>query len=262
VGDFTGDGRPDLAVANLRSNTVSVLVNRTETGSSHPDFAPALDFATGANPFSVAVGDFTGDGRLDLAVANASSNTVSLLLNRTPAGATTPAFAPAVDFATGDHPFFVAAADFNGTGNLDLAFANFGSGSVSLLLDGPGQPSIGSSRAEVVFSSEADIAPVPVADISTPSTPAPPFASFTGNTVTGLLNQTAGTVTFRGQQSTRTDSASPVANSNTDVWLDLASGNRGSSWLDRLNTSRVTGTSNASDAVWMTPIGNGEFERG
>jgi hypothetical protein len=262
VGDFTGDGRPDLAVANLRSNTVSVLVNRTETGSSRPDFAPAVDFATGTNPFSVAVGDFAGDGRLDLAVANASSNTVSLLLNRTPAGATTPTFAPAVDFATGDHPFFVAAADFNGTGNLDLAFANFGSGSVSLLLDGPGQPSIGSNTAEVVFSSETDIAPVPVSDVNTPSTPTLPFAPYSGNTVTGLLHQTTGSVAFNGQQSTRTDSASPGANSNTDVWLGLASSLRSGSWLDQLNTSRATGTSSASDAVWMTPIGNGDFERG
>jgi hypothetical protein len=45
-----------------------------------PSFAAKQDFATGANPFSVTVGDLNGDGKLDLAVANDGSNTVSVLL--------------------------------------------------------------------------------------------------------------------------------------------------------------------------------------
>ncbi len=43
-----------------------------------------LDFATGTNPYSVAIGDVSGDGRPDLAVANYLSNTVSVLLGLTP----------------------------------------------------------------------------------------------------------------------------------------------------------------------------------
>src|SRR5256712_3318430 len=75
MGDVNGDGRPDLAVANGGSNTVSVLV-----GNGDGTFQAAQSFATGTTPLSVAVGDVNGDGRLDLAVANGGSNTVSVLV--------------------------------------------------------------------------------------------------------------------------------------------------------------------------------------
>src|SRR6266446_7633491 len=56
--------------------------------STFPDPAPAQtvsfiarrDLAAGRSPDSVAVGDFNGDGRLDLATANFDSNDVSVLL--------------------------------------------------------------------------------------------------------------------------------------------------------------------------------------
>src|SRR2546427_3865796 len=76
VGDFNGDGRPDLAVANSGSNTVSVLL-----GIGDGTFQPARTFAAGSSPFSVAVGDLNGDWRPDLAVANYGSNTGSVLLS-------------------------------------------------------------------------------------------------------------------------------------------------------------------------------------
>ncbi len=76
AGDFNGDGKVDLAVANEGSNSVSVLL-----GNGDGTFAAAQNFATGVNPWSVAVSDFNGDGKLDLAVANYGSGTVSVLLN-------------------------------------------------------------------------------------------------------------------------------------------------------------------------------------
>src|SRR4028118_46948 len=67
-------------------------------------FAPKVDFPTGEQPVSVSIGDINGDGKPDLAVANTSSNPTSTLLNATPTGATTPTFAPKVDFPTGISP--------------------------------------------------------------------------------------------------------------------------------------------------------------
>ena len=85
-------------------------------------FQPHVDYATGTYPFSVAVGDFNGDGKLDLAVTNSGDNTVSVLLGK---GDGT--FQAHVDYATGDiNPQWLVAADFNRDGKLDIAIANYG----------------------------------------------------------------------------------------------------------------------------------------
>src|SRR5262245_60505186 len=78
-GVFNGDGRPDLAVANLAPWKVSVLIRNGSGGFDAP-----VQFDTSFGSFSVAAADFNGDGRLDLAVTNAGSDTVSVLLNTTP----------------------------------------------------------------------------------------------------------------------------------------------------------------------------------
>jgi hypothetical protein len=94
VGDFNGDGDPDLAVANNDdSGTVSVL-----TGGAGGGFGAQTTFATGSHPESVAVGDFNADGDPDLAVANRDSGNVSVRLNT--ATARVEADAPGLTFAT------------------------------------------------------------------------------------------------------------------------------------------------------------------
>src|SRR5215467_10158091 len=59
VGDFNGDGHPDMAVANFSSNNVSVLL-----GKADGTFLAAVNYATDHGPWAVEVGDFNGDGRL------------------------------------------------------------------------------------------------------------------------------------------------------------------------------------------------------
>jgi hypothetical protein len=80
VGDFNGDGVPDLAVGNENSNNVSVLL-----GNGDGSFQAAWNFFAGAGPKSVVVGDFNVDKLPDLAVVNPNSATAgSVLINNTP----------------------------------------------------------------------------------------------------------------------------------------------------------------------------------
>jgi hypothetical protein len=91
--DLNGDGKLDIVVADdSAAGTVSVLLNATAPGSTTPSFANHINFVTGPNPTSVAIGDINYDGRPDLIVANSGSNTVSVLINGTAPGATTPVF--------------------------------------------------------------------------------------------------------------------------------------------------------------------------
>jgi hypothetical protein len=131
VGDFNGDGIDDLVVANNFSTSVSILL-----GNGDGTFAPAQNYPVGdgfysGSPYSVTVGDFNGDGNLDVATANwgTSTNpghTVSILL-----GNGDGTFAPALNITVGLHPHDLAVGEFNGDGHLDLAVALSGTASQS-----------------------------------------------------------------------------------------------------------------------------------
>jgi hypothetical protein len=96
---------------------------------SKPSFAAAVDLQVGSNPWSVAIGDFNGNGKADLAVANKGSGNVSILL-----GNGNGTFQATVNYSVGASPTSVAVGDFNGDGKADLAVANSGSMNVSILL--------------------------------------------------------------------------------------------------------------------------------
>jgi hypothetical protein len=100
----------------------------SSTAAAQTYFYNRTDFPTGNYPVGVALGDFNGDGRLDLAVTNFSDNTVSILLGK-PDGT----FAAKTDIPVTAGPGRVAVGDFNGDGKLDLAILN-GSDTVSILL--------------------------------------------------------------------------------------------------------------------------------
>ena len=246
AGDFNGDGRTDLAVANAVDGTVSVLlgngdgtfqpqvtyavgVNPTASwratskataaptwpcGQAYPSrsptgevsvllgngdgtFQPQVTYAVGLSPIAIVAGDFTGDGRTDLAVVNAltlATGTVSVLLGngdgtfqpRSPTqvglaarrdrggrlqrrrphrprrhgsdsrpsangecrccwAMATARSSPRSTYAVGSEPHAIVAGDFNGDGRTDLAIANNGDNTVSVLLgngDGTFQPQV------------------------------------------------------------------------------------------------------------------------
>src|SRR3989442_4544715 len=120
-------GRPDMT---RNSAWLGLLVAATLSFSpTFPDSAlaqtvsfTAQTFPSGPNPQVTAVGDFSGDGKLDLAVVNSGSTTVSVLLGNGDGTFQTPL---TVDVG-GSNPTYVVAADFNGDGKLDLAVATYG----------------------------------------------------------------------------------------------------------------------------------------
>ena len=121
AGDFNGDGKIDIAVASLCSDSnctqggVSILL-----GTGDGTFQPFVVYATGAQyAFSLAIGDFNGDGKLDVAVANQSASVGILLGN----GDGT--LQPVVLTTAGSQNISIAAADFNGDGKTDIALDYF-----------------------------------------------------------------------------------------------------------------------------------------
>ena len=97
-------------------------------GSGDGTFSAAVHYAAGTRQFSVAVEDLNGDGKPDLATANISDNSVSVLL-----GNGDGTFRAAARYAVGASSRSIAVGDLNRDGKLDLVTAN-GSGSVSVLI--------------------------------------------------------------------------------------------------------------------------------
>jgi hypothetical protein len=131
VADFNRDSKPDLVAVNEEAvGHVNVLLGTGTVGA----MAPATEVVTkGINGTSVVVGDFNRDGWPDAATANFSDD-VSVMLNNGSGALTAPA--AAIDAGTGNpsaNPQGIASADFDGDGNPDLATANTGADSVSVL---------------------------------------------------------------------------------------------------------------------------------
>jgi hypothetical protein len=123
VGDLNGDGRPDLATANVGdagtdecvTHSISVLLNR-----GRGRFRARQDYLARRCPAQVAIGDLNGDGKPDLATVNwtdpdSPTSTVSVFANR---GDGT--FGPRQDFATASGAASIAIADVNGDGASDV----------------------------------------------------------------------------------------------------------------------------------------------
>jgi hypothetical protein len=115
VGDFNGDGNPDLAVttgiAESNSTDLSILL-----GNGDGTFRPPVKYPDGVNAWALVVGDFNGDGKPDLLNANNSDDHLSVFL-----GQGDGTFQSRVTYETGELPGAPVVADFNGDGKLDIA---------------------------------------------------------------------------------------------------------------------------------------------
>jgi hypothetical protein len=141
IADLNADGQLDLAIANLgtpadpNTASLSVLLNNSASPGS---FLAATNYATGERSESVSVGDLNGDGKADLAVANAgvfgNTGSVSVLFQNPAAPGI---FLPAVNRPGTSQPLGVVIADLNGDNLLDIALADEG---VRILFQIPGQP--------------------------------------------------------------------------------------------------------------------------
>jgi PKD repeat protein len=170
ISDLDNDGRPDMAVANASSNTISVFRNVSTIGSiTINSFSPKVDFTTSSNPYFIAVGDLDGDMKSDLAVVNYSSNTVSVFHNKSTSGNIfLSSFASKVDFATGASPRSIVIGDLDGDGKPDIAVANYGSSTISILRNTSTSGNIGSNSfaSKVDFATSSNLISIGIGDIN------------------------------------------------------------------------------------------------
>jgi hypothetical protein len=190
AGDFNGDGKPDLAVANRYAGTMSVLLNTTAAGAVMPTFAAAKTFSAGSLPFAIAVADFNGDGKPDIVVDNSTGRNLSLFLNKTAAGALAPSFASQTVPSVNGYSASVAVGDINGDGKPDLAVVDSSNDLVAVLLNTTAAGAqVLSFAARQAFAAGTGLNDVKIADVNGDGRPDLVVAA--SNTVAVLLNMTA-----------------------------------------------------------------------
>ena len=234
LGDVNGDGKPDLAVANVIANTISVLL-----GNGNGTFAAQQTFAAGTTPRFVTLGDVNGDGWPDLAVLNNFSNGVSVLL-----GNGNGTFGLRQTVLTGTIPRSVTLGDVNGDGRPDLAVANDGGNTVSVLL-GNGN---GTFAAQQTFATGTRPISVTLGDVNGDGRPDLAVANAISNTISVLLGNGDGT--FAAQQTFATGTGPfsvTLGDVNGDGRPDLAVVNAGSN-----NVSVLLGNGNGTFGLQQT----------
>ncbi len=240
MGEFNGDGDPDLAVTDQVTGEILVL-----RGTAGGGFTAPTTVGTATGPFSIAVGEFNGDGDPDLAVADPFSGRVLVLLGS--AGAT---FTAPATVASGADPVSVAVGDFNGDGDPDLAVADQSPGEIMVLLGSTG----GTFTGPTILTTDSGVSAVAVADFNRDGDPDLAVTNVNLSRVSVLLGSTGGTFTAPTNFAVGSTQTSVVAaDFNGDGKPDLAATKFNTDNVAVLLNSTVTNQAPiAADAAYTT----------
>lgn len=210
IGDFTGDGKVDLVVANYLRDTLALFAGNGAGVFADPSFVNV-----GQWPSSLVSGDFNGDGLLDVATAYATSGAISVLQNNGAGG-----FVAPKNFLAGAPHEFLAVADFNGDSLPDLAteainvFLNSCSSTIS-----PSLPTLTISNVSVGESPTGAVFEVSLSSASS-QTVSVSYQTIGQSAVSGADFQvSAGTVSFAPGEIVKTI-AVPVLDDSLDEFTE------------------------------------------
>jgi hypothetical protein len=270
AGDFNGDGKPDLVVTAPGAWQVTVLLGNGD--GTFMALAPIPISVASGQPQVAAIGDFNGDGVLDVATTDfpytpgdPGSGTdvpgaVTILIGKGDGTFTTMPETP----GTGFSPLFIATGDFNGDGILDLAVANLYTdtpepepGTITVLMgngDGTFTPTAVSPTVGMLpyVVAVGDINGDGKADLVTTNVGSNTFSVLLGNgdgTFAAPLSAAAGTNPISGA----------VADFNGDGLPDLAAADNYPNYTVTVQLANLTQTATAA-ATGISPSGTGTHQ--
>jgi hypothetical protein len=238
VGDFNGDGKPDLLINQFVGQDAGVTVLTLLSGNGDGTFQAPITHDTGGNSlFALAVGDFNGDGKLGFAAADSLAG--ALVFSGNGDGT----FAAPVGVPSGGfNPFGLATADFQGDGLADLVVANTFSNTVGVLIN--------TSTVATATALSADVSPAVVGQTVNLTATVTRAAGIPTGTVTFLDGSTVlGTATLDGTGTASLAVTFPTAGDHALTAVYSGQGSSTSSTSDVLTETVAP----APTAVVLTP---------
>ena len=184
LADINGDGKLDLMTSLYNTDSVSVQLGN---GDGTFQTATTIHIATGFGPAEVHAVSLRGNGTMDLIVGSFNLNQIAVLLGNGSGGFGVPTFYTVGSSA--NTPTSLTTGHFNGaSGDLDVAVANYGDNTVSILTgNGSGTLTVG-SPINVGHAPEA----IRSGDFNGDGYSDLAVANFSDGTVTTLLNNQSG----------------------------------------------------------------------
>ncbi len=190
LGDFNGDGKPDVLVTAVASSAANPNAAYLFLNNGDGTLAQAKQVGTAVTPQGLALGDLNGDGKLDFVMTdngiNSTTNTQGAMLVYLGKGDGT--FAAPVSYNPGFFPGSVAIADMNNDGKLDVLVGSideaYTTGTLSIYLgngDGTLQTPLTTTLPDTYFTNFA------VADVNGDGNPDVAVGDCCGTTYTSVL---------------------------------------------------------------------------
>ncbi len=214
LADLTGDGISDLLMVNSATNTVDLFRGLANLRFSSTPYQ-SLRLPAGAQAQALTVADLNNDGKLDIAVANKGTNSISVFTNQGNG-----IFGLATNYTGFTAPIAIVAADFDGDGRIDLAVANgnadfLGQTNISLVQNNPN--SVGAFLAPKNFATQlATLTGLAVGNLNSDNLPDLVVTASNG-AKTFFNNSTVGNLSIVFGQSLTALPTSAVAIGNLDA---------------------------------------------
>ncbi|MFQ6603639.1 beta strand repeat-containing protein, partial [Flavobacterium sp. C3NV] len=190
VADIDGDGKLDIVAANYHVSTISILRN-TSSGVGNISFAPQILYNSGLDPYRLAIGDIDGDGKLDIATANKTGNSVSVFRNLSP-GIGVISFDNRIDYAVGNSPYGIVIGDIDRDNKIDIITASANTTNPISVLRNISTDGAINFESQVNFSTSFSAYDVAIGDLNKDGKDDLAVANANGNFVSILTNTSSG----------------------------------------------------------------------